>query len=441
MPSAKSNPFLNRLAWPGLPTALLGLLTTALLGCSTPATGPAQSAPPRYRAVIDAGSSGSRLHLYQSQPDGRFVTVRELFSNAQAPHPLSWYDGRHGPGSEPSQAGPEGVQSLLKRLQNHLQAQGMAPEQVPVELLATAGMRLVPPATADSIYASVRQAIQAQGFTLGEVRTLSGQDEGLYAWVDVNYLQGRFHRREATEGVVEIGGASAQVAFALPQAPTEPSPQVRVLDINGARYPVLAVSYLGLGQNQARLAMLQHPASGGTEANVCYPRNPESTPARYSADLPGWSVLAAGGRYSAACRSVYEEVVQQTSADAPNAYPVQQLLAQPGFAQTRFVGLSSVYYAFKDWGALTAAQPATTLQTALDQRCGGPAGWPQVLAQYHHHLNSFSQNACANGSFVWSLLYSPRALGLREDQLKAQGRVQGQEPSWTRGWMVMQAGR
>lgn len=397
----------------------------------------------RYLAVVDAGSSGTRLHLYQSQPDGRFVTVRELFNHAQAPHPLAWYNGLNGPGSEPAAAGPAGLQPLLKRLQEQIQAQGLAPAQVQVEVLATAGMRLLPASTAEAIYASVRATLAGQGFSVGEVRTLSGRDEGLYAWVDLNYLQGHFHRQAATEGVVEVGGASAQVAFALlaetGAAAPPPGPQVSVHEINGVRYTVFAWSYLGLGQNQARQAMLQHPASGGTEASVCYPQHAGSSPVRYHTDLRGLSVLARGGRYSAQCRQVYESVVQQAGASPVNAYPVPQVAQQAGFAQTRFVGLSSVYYAFRDWGALNAPAPAQALQERLDQQCGGADAWTRVLSQFRQQANVFTQNACANGSFMLAYLYSPQGLGLRGDQLRALGRVQGQEPSWTRGRVVLQA--
>lgn len=464
----------------GLRAPVASLLILALLGCAGPAVPPDSTLPPlhpvpagadqgppgqataipqapahrppapasavlasRYLAVVDAGSSGTRLHLYQSQPDGRFVTVRELFSHAQAPHPLAWYNGSNGPGSEPDAAGPAGLQPLLKRLQDQLQAQGLAPAQVQVDVLATAGMRLLPAATADAIYASVRATLARQGFSTGEVRTLSGRDEGLYAWVDLNYLQGRFHRQEATEGVVEVGGASAQVAFALPAeaaaAAPRQAPQLSEHEINGVRYTVFALSYLGLGQNQARQAMLQHPASGGTEANVCYPQHSGATPQRYQTDLRGLSVLARGSRYSTQCRQVYESVVQQAGASPVNAYPVPQVAQQAGFAQTRFVGLSSVYYAFRDWGALNAPSPAQALQERLDQQCGGADAWARVLSQFRQQANVFTQNACANGSFMLAYLYSPQGLGLRSDQLRALGRVQGQEPSWTRGRVVLQA--
>ena len=47
------------------------------------------------------------------------------------------------------------------------------------------------------------------------VRTLSGEEEGAFAWISLNYLNGFFEAGSKVEdyGVLETGGASTQVFF------------------------------------------------------------------------------------------------------------------------------------------------------------------------------------------------------------------------------------
>ena len=55
-------------------------------------------------AVVDAGSSGSRIYLYKTTPDDSFIKISELFTHKDVPHELSWYDGSRGADSAPENA-------------------------------------------------------------------------------------------------------------------------------------------------------------------------------------------------------------------------------------------------------------------------------------------------------------------------------------------------
>ena len=51
-------------------------------------------------------------------------------------------------------------------------------------------------------------------FENGWARTLSGEEEGAFAWISLNYRNGLFTNGDVEEhGVVEVGGASAQVCL------------------------------------------------------------------------------------------------------------------------------------------------------------------------------------------------------------------------------------
>jgi hypothetical protein len=411
-------------------------LTIALLGMLSACGGGSYLERPResLSVVVDAGSSGSRIYLYKTTPDDSFIQIRQLFTNKDAPHGLSWFDGTQGAGSAPGNAGQSGIQPLLSALKTYMDRNGIRQDQVSVSVLATAGMRLVDADTASAIYQSVKSTITGNGFAIRQVGTLSGQNEGLYAWADVNYLAGNFKAGAATQGLVEVGGASSQVAFVTSSSQ---DPNVVIPMVNGVRYPVFSISYLGLGQNQARLAMINDSASGGVNANVCYPNNTTGSPPTYDADTGNTSISATGSNYSAACYGVYAKVITSVSAGAGNNYPVTQMSSLGGFNTTQFLGLSSTYNVLKDWGALDTANPQQSLEETVASKCIGSNAWPRVLAQYKNIPSVFSQNACANATYLNAFVYGQQSLGIHPARLSGTGTINGSELTWTRGFLVI----
>ena len=142
----------------------------------------------------------------------------------------------------------------------------------PLFLLATAGMRLVPDKERkrllDEVCAYVRKKTD---FLLPDcglhVQVIPGETEGLYGWIAANYLLGGFdepkphvHGKSGhhTYGFLDMGGASAQIAFA-PNA-TEAKKhaddlkllRMRSLDGRDMEYRVFVATWLGFGVNEAR---------------------------------------------------------------------------------------------------------------------------------------------------------------------------------------------
>lgn len=385
-------------------------------------------------AVVDAGSSGSRIYLYATTTHGSGFEIKQLFTNKDTPHGLAWYDGNQGADSAPANAGVSGIQPLLSALQAFMDSSGIAKKQVNVNVLATAGMRMVDADTANAIYQSVKSTIARNGFAIRQVGTLSGQNEGLYAWADVNYLAGNFKTGAVTQGIVDVGGASSQVAFVTS---SRQDPNVVTLRVNGVPYPVFSVSYLGLGQSQARLAMLKDSASGGVNASVCYPNNSTGSPATYDADAGKIRISSTGSSYSAACYGVYENVISSISAGTDNGYPITQISSLKDFNTTQFVGLSSIYHVLKDWGALGATHPQQSLEDAVASKCLGHNAWPRVLAQYKNVPSVFSQNACANATYLNAYVYGRQSLGIHPAKLSSSATINSSELSWTRGFLVV----
>ncbi|PGH05546.1 hypothetical protein GX51_02885 [Blastomyces parvus] len=161
----------------------------------------------------------------------------------------------------------------LRPLLDH--AQEVIPEEeisdTPIFLLATAGMRLLPPlkqrAILDNVCAYIRSSTD---FLIPNcrqhVQVIEGDTEGLYGWIATNYLMGGFDDRQShdhgkghhTYGFLDMGGASAQIAFAPNATEAEKHANdltlLRLRTLNGLpmEYKVFVTSWLGFGAREAR---------------------------------------------------------------------------------------------------------------------------------------------------------------------------------------------
>ena len=161
----------------------------------------------------------------------------------------------------------------LKKLFDH--ALKVVPEDAvpdtPIFLLATAGMRLLPDSQRQKLLAEV--CSYAQSHTEFQITScesnfevITGETEGLYGWLAANYLLGGFDSSEDhvqgkehhTYGFLDMGGASAQIAFSPNATESEKHAEdlklVRLRMISGAAVEsrVFVTTWLGYGANEAR---------------------------------------------------------------------------------------------------------------------------------------------------------------------------------------------
>ncbi|KAF8271984.1 nucleoside phosphatase GDA1/CD39 [Lactarius quietus] len=158
----------------------------------------------QYALMIDAGSTGSRIHVYKFNNCGPSPSYE--YETFVQKHPgLSSFAGR------PDEAA-QSLDSLLDV------AMHTVPEQLrrctPVAVKATAGLRLLGAEPAGEILNAVRRRIgSVYPFPLASedpVAIMDGRDEGVFAWVTANYLMDtiradspRRQRRASTQIVFE----------------------------------------------------------------------------------------------------------------------------------------------------------------------------------------------------------------------------------------------
>ena len=381
---------------------LIILLPTIMMfmnGCTSGATSsstPISQTQSSYQFVIDAGSSGSRIYVYNKLSTESGVIINDLYES-KVSIPLASF------ANNASSAGNEGIQPLLISAINFVQLteSGINLAQIQTSVLGTAGMRLLTESQQEAIYRSVADTIAKDHLTVNDVETITGQYEGIYSWADVNYLSNNF-ATQITNGVVEVGGASAQIVFATTQSLGESIVKVA---INNKNYNVYSSSFLGLGQDSARKHMDEL-----SDHDTCYPVGYEES-----------NRNIVGAFSFAGCAVNYSDVL--------SAYPqIDQIKNIDGFAAESFVGVSSVYYALNFWGI--ESQPQLLSQN-INNTCS--ESFAEIKQQYPNAYKP--ENQCANAILVNNMLFTN--LSIRESQLKAVNTIKGTSLTWTLGYALL----
>jgi guanosine-diphosphatase len=212
--------------------------------------------------MIDAGSTGSRIHIYKFNHCGAIPAYEyEVFKMTQPG--LSAYTGR-------PQEAAESLDVLLE------EAVSVVPPSLwactPIAVKATAGLRLLGPEKSGEILDAIRLRLHAKyPFSLGDsdgerVTIMDGKDEGVYAWMTANYLLGTIpgDARESDSplssyAVLDLGGASTQIvfepAFSKPDSSLLEGEHKYDLRFGGNKHVLYQHSYLGYGLMHARLSV------------------------------------------------------------------------------------------------------------------------------------------------------------------------------------------
>ena len=237
----------------------------------------------RYGLVFDAGSSGTRVYVYRwknaaaARADddddddlSRLPEIKTKKKWIKKVHP-----GVSTFGQQPELVGPDHLKELIDFASDIVPKSEI--EHTPVFLLATAGMRLLPDDQRNDVLRNICSYFQrTTKFLLPDcdlhVQVIPGETEGLYGWIAANYLLGGFDAPEKhdhgknhhTYGFLDMGGASAQIAFAPNTTEAEKHAndlkllRLRRVDGQELEYKVFVTTWLGFGANEARRRYVDH---------------------------------------------------------------------------------------------------------------------------------------------------------------------------------------
>lgn len=383
-----------------IPHRLMTLFFTLCLLSVFTENANAQKLPTTGQIVVDAGSSKTRGILYELSSNG-IIPIAEYSVKT----PLSNYS------SNAEEAATQLITPLLKELLTLANNKNYKfdKSKVSVHVLGTAGMRGLSTSQQASIYQFTTIAIKGQGLIAGQVRTLEGWEEGVFAWAHLNYLKKRAGM-DNTLGIIEIGGASSQITFANKDSQNNNAHTVRW---HGKTYHVLSESLLGLGANEARIAM-----NKTQQEQSCYPK--------------GFST--SGAFNFAACDDIYNKTITD---DTTEIRKLEHIVNASNYSQTEFVGLSALYYTLNFFNNDTPTR--RRLKTALVQDCQNAESIENSIKQDDTKDKYQPENKCANGVFVYNFLYDH--LNLQDGQITAFKKIEHTDIRWTDGFLLIDSER
>ncbi|KAK4478232.1 hypothetical protein RD792_017515, partial [Penstemon davidsonii] len=221
-----------------------------------------------YAVIFDAGSSGSRVHVFCFNEQLDLVPLGnelELF--------LQRKPGLSGYANDP-EAAANSLSDLLTK------AEAVVPLELrsntPVRIGATAGLRMLGGDRSDNILQAVRDFLKNKSSLKSKadwVKVLDGNQEGAYLWVTINYLLGNLGKKySSTVGVVDLGGGSVQMLYAISESDAAKAPKVsggeesyvQQMYLKGRKYHLYVHSYLPYGLLAARAEILKVDEESGS---------------------------------------------------------------------------------------------------------------------------------------------------------------------------------
>ncbi|KAJ5985760.1 hypothetical protein N7499_007948 [Penicillium canescens] len=222
----------------------------------------------QYALMIDAGSTGSRIHVYRFNNCGSTPELEnEVFEQTKKVEGSS-------SGLSSFKEDAEGAAHSLDPLMDV--ALKSVPDEYkscsPIAVKATAGLRLLGDEMSGKILDAVRRRLEtAYPFPVvskekGGVQIMDGKDEGVYAWITANYLLGKIGGPDETPtaAVFDLGGGSTQIVFqptyekskagGMPEH-LAPGDHKYDLSFGGRDFELYQHSHLGYGLMTAREAI------------------------------------------------------------------------------------------------------------------------------------------------------------------------------------------
>ena len=290
----------------------------------------------------------------------------------------------------------------------------MQPE-TPLFLLATAGMRLLTPSQQAHVLKETCTFLKFHSnFKIDDpseagpcgtsVRIITGEEEGLFGWIAVNYLMDGFagsDDQRTTYGFLDMGGASTQIAFEPSKAEQDKSDnlmtvRLRLLSGKEIHHQVFVTTWLGYGTNQAREryvglmvdeyeATRPPPSANHIIYDPCLPKDLElvEQPVHTSPTSPHAQSL-----HTLIGTGSFEQCLRRTSpllnknAPCPDGPCLFNGVHVPpiDFSAAHFIGVSEYWYSSEHIFNLGGPYDVVQYERAASQFCGRT--WDDIVRQH-----------------------------------------------------------
>lgn len=419
----------------------------------------------QYAIIIDAGSTGSRIHVYKYNNCGPTPDLEEegfwMTEKKEGGSGLSSYKGD-----------AEGAAKSLDVLMAH--AVETVPDNMksctPIAVKATAGLRLLGDEMSQNILNAVRTRLETvYPFPVISkekkgVVVMDGSEEGVFAWITTNFLLGKIGGpdQSPTAAIFDLGGGSTQIVFEPTfKNPSHGMPEKLAagdhkyeLDFGGRKFDLYQHSHLGYGLMSARETIHK------TLVEDIYDMNPAdstwvSKPIVNPCIAPGFvktvnvklreghplgelisvNMTGPSSPAPAQCRKLAEKILIK-DADCALAPCSFNGVHQPSFEKTfarEDVYIFSYFYDRTDPLGMPESFTLKELHRLTDQVCGGESHWdvfngvPGAIEELKGR-----QEYCLDLSFMMALLHTGYEMPI-DREVKIAKKIKGNELGWCLG--------
>lgn len=420
-----------------------------------------------YLAMIDAGSSGCRAHIYRygrlGSDNGPIYILPEHKSLKVKPGLSTFVNN-------PADAGPN-LKGLIDFMKEQVPPESWA--TTPIWLKATAGMRLVAKNDQDAILSSVRQFLSDPNvtpfyFRPSYAKIIPGKEEGAFGWTSVNYLKDIIGPRKKNNAimepfaVVEMGGASSQVTQLIPDktiAQQVPSDYKIAIKLDNEVYSLYTYSYLGFGADQARDHLNEALVSRSRDVvkdpclNKGFIRDTTGTAASRFDGPSGAFKVEGDARDRGVCASAVKELLPKNDdcSKTPSPYSFGCVF-QPDFLKDSknvlvfenfFYVASGTHVQSIDKSITDIRFPLETtpalFREKMEEVCNTP--WEEIEKSYPRDNQGKDNNSkwCFGLSYAFSFLFDGLHLDMHK-KITVQQQVENNDIEWALGAAYYEVG-
>ncbi|CAO2829586.1 unnamed protein product [Amaranthus hypochondriacus] len=398
----------------------------------------------KFGIIIDGGSTGSRIHVFEYRIEAG-VPKFDFTPNGHSSLKVN-------PGLSSFEDDPEGAGESLMKLLDF--GKRIVPRELwgdtEIKLMATAGLRLLDLKVQDRILESCRRVLRSSGLKFRDdwALIITGSDEGLYAWIVANYALGTLGGDPfLTTGIIELGGASAQVTFVSKESvPPEFS---RSLKYGNATYHLYSNSLLHFGQNVAfdslkellvstgiKLAfessdkeLIMDPCTpkGYAQATKSFNFSPDSVAKKYS------STFHAIGNFSE-CRAAALKLLHRGKDDCSYHHCSLGATYMPKL-HGRFLATENFFHTSQFFDLAPEAVLSDVLN-AGQQFCEDD--WSNIRKKYASLEEENILHYCFSSAYIVALLHDSLGVALDDRRIGYTNKVDNISLDWALGAFILQ---
>ncbi|NXV37843.1 ENTP8 diphosphohydrolase, partial [Rissa tridactyla] len=411
----------------------------------------------KYGMVFDAGSSHTSLFVYEWDSDKENDTgvVSQTLSCDVQGQGISSY------ANNPTKAGD----SLRECLDKALKAVPAAKQRdIPAYLGATAGMRLLREqnsSAADQVLAEVAKTMQEYPVAFKGARILTGEEEGAYGWITINYLLDSFTkyspkartwvRPEAANifGALDLGGASTQISF-MPESSVVNWNEASKFMLYGYDYNIYTHSYLCYGQNEmlkrlAKELIVVRGELGGTRVDhPCYPKDYNETvslssfrtsPCTNRSDarltLSDRNVTLEGRGNASGCLAAIKKLFNFSACGQSQDCTFDGVYQPP--VSGHFIAFAGFYYTFHFLN-LTSQQSLNDVNSTVETFC--KKNWTELVENFPQQ-KQYLHTYCSMATYILTLLLDGYKFNeLTWSNIRFSRQAANTDIGWTLGFML-----